>query len=392
VQWTLAWALASLRHRKARTVFAAGGVALATAVATSVLGFENGYERSLAHNIAGMGYQVLLTGKGCPHEAATLILRGGSIPMYIDEALFATVTADPAVADAVRFFMQSAPVEGDGGGDAYQLYVGVDDGFLRLKPGVAFQRGAWFSSETADEALLGYNVAEYRRLDVGDTVRVRGRELTVAGVLEKLGTQDDGTVFLPLRRSQSIFDRREQLTGIGVRLEDLDDAPAFIGRAWDWPGVQVVRLSQVQSQLLAAMGDVRSLLLALGVIVIAVALLGVFNASLLGVLERRREMGILRSLGCSVTDLFKLVWSESLVLSTAGALVGGVLAVVLARGVEWYLRRSLAFAPPGELVEVSAGHAAATAAVVVVLCLLGTAWPAWRAAGAPPFASMRRPA
>ena len=81
----MSWAIASLRHRKARTAFAAGGVALATALATSVLGFERGYERSLEHSIEGMGYQVLLTGKGCPHEAATLILRGGSIPMYIHE-------------------------------------------------------------------------------------------------------------------------------------------------------------------------------------------------------------------------------------------------------------------------------------------------------------------
>jgi putative ABC transport system permease protein len=393
VRWTLSWALASLRHRKARAVFAAGGVALATALATSVLGFQRGYERSLEHSIAGMGYQVLLTGKGCPHEAATLILRGGTIPMYIDEALFATVLADEAVADAARFFMQSGPPPGrDRSGDEVQLYVGVDDAFLRLKPGVEVQRGSWLASPSADEVVLGYNVADYRRLGVGDTVRVRGRDLAVAGVLEKLGTQDDGTVFLPLARAQSIFDRRDQLTGIGVRLHDLEDAPAFLGRAWEWPGVQVVRLSQVQSRLLSAMGDVRALLLALGAVVVGVALLGVVNASLLGALERRREMGVLRSLGCSAADLFQLVWSETLLLAALGAAAGAALAFVLAGAVEWSLRRSLAFAPPGDLVAVSASQALATAAVVVLLCLAGTVLPAWRAAGSPPLVSMRRPA
>ena len=79
------WALQSLTFHKSRTLLTIVAVGLATALVASVHGFQAGYEQSLDHNIDSMGYQILVTGKGCPHEAAPLLLRGGSIPMYIRE-------------------------------------------------------------------------------------------------------------------------------------------------------------------------------------------------------------------------------------------------------------------------------------------------------------------
>jgi len=253
-----AWAFQALLFHRTRTLLTVIGVALATALLASTLGFQAGYERSLKHNIDSMGYQVLVTGKGCPHEAATLILRGGSIPMYIPEEVYEDIVRQPEVRDATRFFMQSVPREEEG---AHQLYVGIDDQFLRLKPSVAFQRGEWFSSDEADEAILGFNVAEYRRLGVGDTIAVQGRELIVRGVLDKLGTQDDGTVFLPLLVGQDLFEKRGRLTGIGIRLEEMAQWAGFVERLYDYPAVQVVRMAQVQSSILNILSGVRALLL-----------------------------------------------------------------------------------------------------------------------------------
>jgi len=388
VGWTLSWALSSFAHRKARTAGLVGAVALATALLIGTAGFQRGYRSSLARNIEAMGYQVLLTGKGCPHEAATLILRGGSIPMYVDESIYRAVREDPAVADATRFLLQAEPGGREG---TVAVHVGVDDGFLRLKPGVAFQRGGWFSSEAAPEAIVGFNVAEYDRLAVGDALEVRGVELRVVGVLEKLGTQDDGTVFLPLARAQALFERRDRLTGIGVRLVEPELAAAFVERAYELPSLQAVRMSQVHERMLGTFSDLRLFLLAFGAACAAFALLGVFNAAQLGVLERRREMGVLRSLGCSGRDLFRLVWSESLLVGVAGALLGAAAAAPLARGLEELLRDRLSFAPEGPLLVIAPAVACAGGALVVAACLAAALVPAWRAAVVPPMCSLRRP-
>ncbi|MCZ6597934.1 MAG: ABC transporter permease [Planctomycetota bacterium] len=380
------WALQSFVFHRTRSLLAVLAVALATALVVSALAFQSGYERSLERNVDALGYQILVTGKGCPHEAATLILRGGSIPMYVRDEVYRHVVAQPEVKDATRFFMQSVPNEEEG---SRQLYVGVDDDFLRLKPAVTFQRGAWFSSELADEAILGFNVAEYRRLGLGDGIEVQRRELTVVGVLDRQGTQDDGTIFLPLVVAQDLFERRDRLTGIGLRLHDMTKAAGFIERLYDVPSVQVVRMSQVQSAILNVLHGVRALLYAFGTLCLVVALTGVVNVALITLNERTGEMGVLRALGCPARTLFGLVWSESLLVSLGGVALGAVLTVALRGAVEAFVRGTLSFVPSGAVVEITPAVLLTGCGTVVALCLLAAVYPAWRSVRVSPATSLR---
>lgn len=386
LRMVVSWAVQALLFHRTRTLLTVTGVGLATALLASTLSFQAGYERSLKRNVDAMGYQILVTGKGCPHEAATLILRGGSIPMYIREEVYRDIVSQPEVQDATRFFMQTVPLPEKG---AHQLYVGIDERFLLLKPGVSFQRGSWFSSEEADEAILGFNVAEYHRLGLGDEISVQGRKLVVRGILDKLGSQDDGTIFLPLLVGQDVFDKRGRLTGIGIRLKDLNDWAGLVDRLYDYPSVQVVRMSQVQGTILGIMAGIRALLLAFGALCLVVALMGVFNVALITMNERRGELGVLRAVGCPAATLFELVWSESLLLSLAGAGLGAAATVAMRGVVEWAVRSTLSFVPAGTVVEVTPAVLARSCALVVVLCLLAGTYPAWRSAAVSPMTSMR---
>jgi len=73
--WVLAYN--NLVRRKIRTVLTVSGIGIAVFVLISLLGFDKGYQESLTADIDKMGYQVLITAKGCPYEAATLMLKGG---------------------------------------------------------------------------------------------------------------------------------------------------------------------------------------------------------------------------------------------------------------------------------------------------------------------------
>lgn len=380
------WAFRSISFHRARSFLTISAIGLATALVAGTLAFQDGYRASLRRNIDGMGYQVLVTGKGCPHEAATLILRGGSIPMYIRQEVYENIVGRPEVKDATRFFMQSVPLDG---GRAAQLFVGIDDDFLGLRPGVTFQRGGWFSSGQADEAILGYNVAELRRLNVGDDLQVQRRKVKVTGILDKLGTQDDGTVFLPLETAQSYFDRRDQLTGIGIRLKDISQASELVNQLYDIPSIQVVRMAQVQTMILTILDDVRGLLTAFGALCLLVALMGVFNVALISAHERAAEMGILRALGCPAGRLFGLVWGESFALGLLGVAAGGVLLFALGPAIERGVSSMLTFVPAGGIVTFSPGLLLVTAAAVIPLCLLAGLYPAWRSSRVPPLLSIR---
>jgi putative ABC transport system permease protein len=296
------------------------------------------------------------------------------------------IVEQPEVEDSTRFFMQSVPAAD---GQSHQLYTGIDDRFLELKPGVEFQRGEWFTSPLADEVILGFNVAEYRRLGIGDEIEVRGRRLGVRGILDKLATQDDGTIFLPLETSQDLFEKRDRLTGIGIRLEDMSQAGVLIDRLYDLPSVQVVRMSQVQRTILDILNGVRALLLAFGALCVVVALMGVFNVALISMNERTGEMGVLRALGCPGKTLFELAWSETLAMSLGGVALGVALTVALRGAAEWFVRSTLAFVPSGAVVDVTPSILVVSCAIVIALCLLAGAHPAWRGARVSPLTSMR---
>lgn len=373
----LRWTVAGLVHAPWRAALGVGTVAAATALVGLTLGLRSGYERALARNIERLGYQVLVTGKGCPHEAATLILRGGSIPMYISDEVADHVAAQAEVAQATRFLLQAVP--GDQRGQT-QLFMGVDEVFLALKPGASFQRGGWFSDGAAREVIAGYNVAEYRRLELGDEVEVLGELHRLVGVLDQLGTQDDGTIFLPLTGAQEVFEKRDRITGLGLRLHDLETADALMNRVLDIPSVQVVRLSQVQETVLGTLRSMRALLAAFAAAALAAAGLGVLGVTLLTLSEGGPDLALLRAMGARRGTLFRIAWSQALVLGLAGGLAGAALAVVLRGVAESVARAGLGFVPAGTVVTPSVATLALSAALALATALLVAILPAWRAA------------
>src|SRR6266542_3132240 len=159
--------LRQLRHGISRTVLTVAAVAVAVALWVAVASFAQDYQESLAGSLRNMGYEALVTVKGCPYETASLVLQGGNIPMYVNEAVFREVQSDPRVARATRFLMRGVP---DATFTRIRVFMGVDDSFFPMKPWLTLQQGNWFSGPEAEEAILGYGAAERLRLGLGDSI------------------------------------------------------------------------------------------------------------------------------------------------------------------------------------------------------------------------------
>ena len=83
----------SLLRKKARSLLTVLGIAMAAWVLVSLFGFNRGYEASLNKDIDNLGFQMLIVAKGCPYEAATLMLKGGTGLKYMNESIAASVAA-----------------------------------------------------------------------------------------------------------------------------------------------------------------------------------------------------------------------------------------------------------------------------------------------------------
>lgn len=260
-----------------------------------------------------------------------------------------------------------------------------------MKKVLEFKQGAWFTDPNAYEAVLGYEAAELEQREVGDKYLIpeKNVEVSVVGILKRSGTQDDGTIFLPIGAVQKIFNQPGELTGIGIKVKKDADIAKFEERMYKLPDVQVVSLAQVKQTIMSLVSTAKVMVFSIAVIAILIAIVGVINTILMSVMERLQEIGILKSMGAMASDIFKLIWLETLILCLSGGFIGTVMALLTARLTEALIRNLLPYTPTGGLVRIDAPLVLLTFGVVTLIGLLSGIYPSWRAGRVRPLEAIR---
>ena len=386
-------ALKNLIRKKIRTLLTIGGVAIAVAVLISLFGFDEGYQRGLNNDIDKLGYHMLITAKGCPYEAATLMLKGGGGLRYMDDAIYKKIIADPRI-DKITPQLVSSVYNQEGGPEgrgSFALYMGIEKSYIELKPWAKFKLGGWFSGPDADEAIMGYEAAEVEQRSVGDKIFIpsMNKILTVVGIFERTGTQDDGLIFMSLVAAQRIFDLPGKLTGIGIKLKNIQTISEFEESLYNEASIQVVSLAQVRGTILNLVASARAMASSVAMIAIFIAIIGVTNTILMSVFERTREIGVMKALGASALDIFKIIWIETILLCGLGGALGAVLASLGSNAVEYIIRHNLPYAPAGKLVIIKPFFIVISLAAAVIMGLIAGTYPALRASLMKPVEAIR---
>ena len=183
----------NLLRKKVRSVLTLIGIALSAWVLVSLLGFNHGYKTALNKDIDNMGFQLMIMAKGCPYEAATMMLKGGTGLRFMKQSILETIEKEPEVEKTTPMLMQAVfdPNKGESGGIA--AYLGVEPkSFSEMKTFLKFRQGGWFTDENAYEAVMGYEAAELEQREVGDMILIpeKNIQFKVVGILDRTGTQD----------------------------------------------------------------------------------------------------------------------------------------------------------------------------------------------------------
>jgi len=253
------------------------------------------------------------------------------------------------------------------------IIVGVDPQQERqLKTWWRIREGEYL--ERADQALVGAMAAELLELNVGDKIALNGREVTITGILEETGSNEDYQVFLHIKTVQEAFDKEGLVSSIDVRAlcsacPTSDIAGSINGNI---PGVRAVAVKQIAETEMGMMGKVSKFLLALAGITLAVGCFGVVNTMLTSVHERIRDIGIMRAVGASRNQIIRIFLYEAIIIGVVGGLLGYVVGTLLA-----YVVGPLIFG--GVAVTYVPQYFLPSLALAAFIAVVATVYPAFRA-------------
>ena len=175
-----------------------------------------------------------------------------------------------------------------------------------------------------DEAILGSWASSALGVDIGDSFSLQDQQIKVTGILEETGSADDYQIFIPLQTVQTAFKKEGLLSSIDIRALCLGCPVEIIADAINENivGVRAVAVKQIAASEMNLMGKVNRFMMALAGITLVVGVFGVINTMLSSVYERIRDIGIMKAVGASRSQVIKMFLYEAIVIGLVGGLLG----------------------------------------------------------------------
>jgi putative ABC transport system permease protein len=269
------------------------------------------------------------------------LAEGGDIEVYSSGSGRSIDAAAIQIADGVDGVEQVQPTA------SAQLLVGDTETFtwgLPIDPIYRYQldQGRWFNDadDGALVAVVGPALANIHDLEVGDdlTVQTRDRSLTVEVIGTDTTMVGDGlAVFLPLSTLLDATGRSEAsfmwLTTTSSEHADIDAVGAEVRRQLESRGYGFgLDLRYVEREADRATDTmIIAVIMSMGLPVVAIGMIGLAGAITTSALDRRREIGVLRSIGAGRRDIRRIFRTEAVTIVLAGWLVGIALGYVIGR-------------------------------------------------------------
>jgi lipoprotein-releasing system permease protein len=385
------------------TFISIAGVAVGVMALTVVLAVMNGFEGEIHSRIIGI-------------NAHVIILKFGNEPIRGYYDLSDRVEAVPGVIAAAPFTYNKGVLQGRAGSDGIVIRgidvareAAVTDILKNIDPPVASlatEPGA------VPEIIVGDELAKRLQVGPGDTVAVSSPfdyTMTPMGLMPAIARfrvvslfssgmfeYDQSLVYIDLKEAQTLFGMRDGVVGIAVKIDDPYEAPAEGARIVEALGGFPYRANnwiELNRNLFTWMKTEKRVMFWILSLIIMVAAFNIASTLIMVVMEKTKDIGIMKSMGATARSILHIFVFEGLVIGVVGTIVGSVAGFALASLLDKYQFVTL----PGDVypietlpVDMQGLDFALVAIAAVAISFAAAVYPAWQAARLAPAEAIRR--
>ena len=346
----------NLRHRKVRTGLSALSIGFQVTMILAIVGLSQGMLKDSADRAKGVGADIWVK----PSSTSAIAMSSATMPEKMLDNYF---LSQPHVIQAVGSY--TVPLSG------LSTLTGIDyEKFTKLSGPFRFIEGRPFRNKF--EVIVDRWYAETYHKRVGDKVRALNLDWRICGEVEpgKLAR-----MFVPLATLQDVMSNSGKVSQVLLKLDKPSNTFAVIAALkTDLKEYNIYSVEELVSQF--SFENVPGLKAFIYVIVGLSIIVGFLVVSLTmytTVLERTREIGILKALGASPGDIMGMLVRETLVLAFGGWLAGIVLSFFANWAINHFVRASIQSVITPDWWPI-------VALIAVVASLLGALYPGMRAA------------
>lgn len=331
----------SLRERKLRSWLTIFGIIISVASIVALISISSGLEKSIKEQFVKFGsnrFYVVVPG-GQPGTQTGLTIRDSDALESIPDVDYVTP----------YLMIPSAELEYSKR-TAYNMVLGwpTDDSEERFGDyDLTFTEGRAFREGQKYVTILGSLAATDlfdKDVHVRNKIKIKDIKFEVVGILESLGNrQDDMMIYIPMDSARILFDKPDEVSFIDVTIKqgrDIDQvaerARRVLERRRKDENFEILTPTQILKFLSQTLGIVQAILVSIAAISLVVGAVGIMNSMYTSVLERTKNIGIMKSIGARNRDILLLFLVESGMIGFIGGIIGVVLGYLASYGVSVY--------------------------------------------------------
>jgi putative ABC transport system permease protein len=395
-------AIKNLRHRMSRSLLTLLGIAIGIMAIISLMALGEGMQQAVTGELSSLS-DVIIVSTGGGFMSSFGGGGGSSTGEYFTDRDIADVERTQGVRDVSSQLSATAMAEYNGKKTVVSL-TGMDILVMQLQyENQKLEAGALLKEGEQNKIMIGYNIAHDTfdaDISVGGRITINGEKFFVGGIFAKQGMggiSSDSVVLMSTRDFKKLTGQ-SNISIIYLRVNDVSQAESIAatiqtainenhGRK-DF--ATATTMTSILETVQSIIGILQLVLVAIASIALVVASIGIMNTMLTSVMERTREIGIMKAIGATNKDIMSIFIIEGMLVSSIGGVIGIILGVFGSQGLTMILNSFMMIGGSSNLTPVITPMSVVMAVTVsLIVGILSSLYPAWKAARMSPIEAVR---